>query len=175
MEVCYQAFIQQIFPSNPKSAVRTFQILNNDQRIKLITDELIPCLQENEVDRLEHFLKMANICYQNRNVFAHAMSHRTAENNKLRISKGTGKDNIGAQYLFSLDDLKEMADSSQKTFMFGLGVWGSISSRLTIDSYLAQGRMPPPFLHVPSLPEKPSLPRSWDQIREIPIPPHPPP
>jgi hypothetical protein len=179
VENCYQAFIQLIFQSNIKSAVRTFQILNNDQRIKLIRDELITTLPENEADRVEHFLTMANICYKNRNVFAHATSHSIAENDKLRISKGAGKgrDNIGAQYLFSLDYLKEMADSTHETFMFGINVWSAIQFRQTIDSYLAQGRPPPPFLllHVPSLPEKPSLPRSWDQIREIPTPPQPPP
>jgi hypothetical protein len=175
VENCYQAFIQQIFPSNIKSAVRTFQILNNDQCIKLIRDELITVLPENEADRVEHFLTMANICYQNRNVFAHATSHSIAENDKLRISKGTGKDNIGAQYLFSLDYLKEMADSTHETFMFGINVWGAIQTRQVRDSFLAQGRPPPPILHVPSLPKKPSLPRSWDQIREIPTPPPPPP
>ena len=91
VEKCYQAFIQQIFPSNIKS---TFQLLNNDQRIKLIIDELITILPENEAYRVEHFLKMANICYKNRNVFANATSHSAAENDKLRISKGTGKNNI---------------------------------------------------------------------------------
>jgi hypothetical protein len=77
VENCYQAFIQQIFPSNIKSAVRTFQILNNDQRVKLIKDELITVLPEKEADCVEHFLTMANICYQNRNMFSHATSHST--------------------------------------------------------------------------------------------------
>src|ERR1700719_257483 len=135
VENCYQAFIQQIFQSNIKSAIRTFQILNNDQGVRLIRDELITVLPETEADCVEHFLKMANICYQNRNVFGHATSHGTAENDKLRISKGTGKDNIGAQYLFSIDYLQEMADSTHETFMFGINVWGTIQVR---DSYLAQ-------------------------------------
>jgi hypothetical protein len=169
VETCYQAFIQQIYPLNMKSAIRVFQILNHDGRIRLIRDELITCLPGNEADCVEHFLTMANICYQNRNVFAHATSHSMAENDKLRISKGTGKDNIGAQYLFTLEDLKEMADSTHKTFSFGINVFAAIQTRQVIDSHLAQGRQLPSF-HALPLPEKPSLPRSWDQIREIPTP-----
>jgi hypothetical protein len=137
VENCYQAFIQQIFPLNVKSAVRTFQILNNDQRVRLIRDELITVLPGKEAGCVEHFLNMANICYQNRNVFSHATSHSAAENDKLRISKGTGKDNIGDQYLFSLDYLKEMADSTHETFTFGINVWGTIQpGKLEIATWL---------------------------------------
>lgn len=96
---------------------------------------------------------MANICYQNRNVFAHATPHSAAENDKLRISKGTGKDNIGAQHLFSLDDLKEMADSTHETVMFGLNVSSCIQTRQAIKSFLDRGMTPPRVLIASPLPK----------------------
>jgi hypothetical protein len=175
VEVCYQAFIQQIYPHNMKSAVRVFQILNNEQRVRLIRDELISSLPQNQADLVAHFLTMANICYANRNALAHATPHNIAEDDKLRISQGTGKNNIGKQYLFSLDALKEMADTTYDTFTFGISVFGMIQMSRAINDFLAQGKIPPSHFRIPSLPETPSLPRSWDQIREIPIPHQPPP
>jgi hypothetical protein len=173
VETAYQALMQLIFPHHLKSGIRVFQLFTNDQRVKLIRDELVASLSAEEADRVNHFLAMANICYANRNAFAHAQAHQTAHDDKFRISKGTGKENIGAQYLFKLDDLREIADATHGTFMFCLNIFAHIQIKSTIIDLARSGN---DFSWCPlmPLPEKPSLPRSWDQIREIPIP-HPPP
>jgi hypothetical protein len=173
IETAYQAFIQLIFPQHMQGGIRVFQLMNNDQRIKLIKEELMPSLGLLEADGLDHFLKMAHICYANRNALAHAHAHHNAFEEKFRISQG-GKNNVGAQYLFKLNDLREMADAAHATFMFGLSVWGYIQIKSTFIQMTKAGQ-DTSWLPLRSLPEKPSLPRSWDQIREIPTPRPPPP
>lgn len=165
VEVCFQAFIQQIFPNHLKAGIRTFELLGYDQRLKLIRSDLFPQLTDEETDRVEHFFKCSNICKENRNIIAHAQHHATSEEGKLRLT--TQSANSSAQFLVSLDGLREMADSAQETFTFGLSVWSVIQLRLSNDAWVKQG-VPPRFFQ--PLPQKPALPRSWDQIREAPKP-----
>lgn len=174
IETAYQAFFQLIFPAHCGSGIRAFQLLSNEQRVRLIRDELIAKLSGNEADWIDYFLKCANICYANRNVFAHAHAHPTPSEDKFRISKGTGRDNVGAQYLFKLEDIRSMADEAHETFLFGIKTFAYFQSRATIAHSLAGGQDASWVPQMP-LPQKLSLPRSWDQIREIPTPPPPPP
>lgn len=171
----YQAFIQLVFPSHMKAGIRTFDLLNNDGRIALIRDELPAFLNEKERDLLDHFLKAAYICKENRNVLAHSGYGISSDAERIILSKGRSKNaQSGSQMTLSVKAIREMADATFWTANFGLGLWSAVQVRISNESWAAQGVVP---RFSQPLPEKPPLPRKWDQIRDAdraPAPPQPP-
>jgi hypothetical protein len=173
VEGSYQAFIQLVFPHNLKAAISTYELMNNDSRIKLIRSELFGTLNQKENELLEYFFKSANICMANRNVIAHSHYSNQAPGDHLLLSKGRSKDQQSVNiFTFSITGIREMADATYLTAFFGMNLWSAINIRIS-NEYWASVGVPPKFSF--PLPEKPPLPRSWDQIREAPKPPQPPP
>ncbi len=169
IEADYQAFIQLIFPFHMKAGIETFELLGNDERIKLIRAELPEKLLEDEVSLLEYFFTSANICKENRNVIAHAHYGNQPSGEDILLSRSRGQLRV---FTFSISAVREMADSTHATAKFGLDIWSAINLRLS-NKALAQRGIAPTFFQ--PLPEKPPRPRKWDQIREAPKPPRPPP
>ena len=173
IESAYEAQIQLVFPLHRMAGYRAFELLSNDGRIKLIREGLSDILNVDEKAYFEYFFKSSNICRTNRNVLAHSsyfgqpsdtVLTLTTTNNRLQSAQP-----ISA---FSLISIKEMADATYRVAQFGFRMFITISSRRGHELLRSQGSM---VGLPPALPEKPTLPRSWDQIREAPTPsPNPP-
>jgi hypothetical protein len=155
----YQAFIQLLFPTNVKAAVKIFELLGNEGRWGLIHDELAPTLPPVEADLVEYFLKCAAICKENRNAVMHAHIFIVEDPNNIgmnKLSSGTG---ITKQYQFDISAIRAIADDAHNTQQFGLNLWASISLRMSNEFWAQQGTQPQAFL---PLPRKPVQPRKWD-------------
>ncbi len=172
IESAYQCFIQLIFPHHMKAGIGVYELLNNDGRVKLIRSEVPGLISDMEKDLLEYFFKSAFICKDNRNAIAHSHYGNQA-GDLLLLTKGRSKDQQSTnRFTFTVTGLREMADSSYATAFFGYQLFSSIQVRVSNEAWARQGVAPKVFV---PLPEKPPLPRSWDQIRDIPKPPPPPP
>jgi hypothetical protein len=62
VETAYKTFIELIFPNHLKAGLHVYELLGNDERVKLIRGELSETLNKQENDLSEHFFKAANIC-----------------------------------------------------------------------------------------------------------------
>jgi hypothetical protein len=173
VETAYQTFTQLIFAHNMKAGVHAFELLGNDERVRLIRAQLPGLANEQELDLLDHFIKSANICKENRNVLAHAgYSNQPSEELIVMTTKGSkGRSSLN-RIKFSVGGIREMADATYATAFFGMNLWSAINLRLSNQAWTSRGVSPRFFQ---SLPEKPPLPSSWVQIREAPKPDQPPP
>jgi hypothetical protein len=70
VEDAYQCFTQLVFPNHMKAGIQVFELMRNDERVKLIRSELPSIILKVEYDLVDYFLKCANICKQNRNSIA---------------------------------------------------------------------------------------------------------
>jgi hypothetical protein len=173
VETAYQTFIQLIFANNVTAGIHAFELLGNDERVKLIRAQLPSIATEHEIDLLDHFIKSTNICKEYRNVLAHAGYANQPADELILMTKGLSKDRQSTNLIrFSVGGIREMADATYATAGFGLNLWTAMNLRLSNEAWISRGT-PPRFL--PSLPEKPPLPRNWVQIREAPKPDPPPP
>jgi hypothetical protein len=173
VETAFQTLIQLVFPHNIKAGIHTFELLGNDERMKLIRAQLPDIANENELELLEHLIKSANICKEYRNVLAHTSYPNQPSEETILMLKGLSKDRSSTNlFKFTVTGIREMADATYITAQFGFALWSAINLRLSNASW-AQHGVVPTFL--PSLPEKPPMPRNWGQIREGPKPAQPPP
>jgi hypothetical protein len=148
-----------------KAGIQVFELMSNDERVKLIRSELPSIISTGEYDLVDYFLTCANICKHNRNAIAHAHLGDQAPSENILLSTGRGSQRV---FTVNLADLREMADATYATALFGRSIWAAICLRL--NNHALRGF--PPGSYLSSL-EKPSLPRSWGQIREVPRPPEP--
>jgi hypothetical protein len=169
VETAYKTFIELIFPNHLTAGLHVYELLGNDERVKLIRGELSETLNKQENDLLEHFFKAANICKAYRNVIAHSNYSPRAYGERIILRKGMSKDRNSVNlFYFSVTGVREMADATYCTAKFGLDLRTSVLLRTSNESLVRRGMQPNFSL---ALPEKPPLPRSWDQIREAPKPP----
>jgi len=164
VETAYQTMIQLIFPHHMKAGIHAFELLGNDQRVKLISAGFSEIATAQELDLLRSFLKHANICKDYRNVLCHAGYPNQPPGELIVMSNGTSKDRSNMKLTrFTVAGIREMADTTYATAKFGFDLWSAVNLRISNASWLASG-VTPRFL--PSLPKSPPQPRSWEQIRE---------
>jgi hypothetical protein len=173
VETVYQTFIQLIFPDHMAAGIHVYELLGNDERAKLIRAHLPSIATNEEFGLVDHFLTYANICRVYRNILAHSGYANQPPDDLIRLTRGSSKDRKTLTSVqFSVAGIREMADTTYIAAQFGFAVWSAIQLRLSNESWAAKGVVPQFSL---SLPEKPPLPRSWDQIRANPKPAQPPP
>jgi hypothetical protein len=166
VETAYQALLQLVFPQHNKAGIHAFELLSLDGWYKLIRAHFPDFATAEEMELIEYFMKSSNICKENRNVIAHAGHPNQVAASTIMMTGKVSKDRSSLDLIyFDLLSLREMADATYTTANFGLNLWSAINRRLTNASLQAQGLAPKFFS---SLPEKPPLPRKWDQIREAP-------
>ena len=164
VETAFQAFIQLVFPYHMKAGIHTFELLGNDERVKLIRSQLADIATKEEQDLLEYFIKSADICKVNRNILAHASYPNQPPGDRIMITKGTSKDRSTINTItLDVSAVREMADATYSIAAFGFDLWSTINLRLSNAYWIARGVTPKFF---PSLPGKPSLPRKWEQVRD---------
>lgn len=169
VERAYQCLIQYAFLGNVKLALRTFELLGNDQRMAFIRQECIPLATGEFAEHLNHFLACAGRCKENRNAIAHANFNYTADVSLLKIDRGRSKDgNSVPQYNFELSELRKIADEIHAVAEYGIRIWMALEILRTNH---AVGGVPPHAAATLLLasPGKPAQPRKWShRSRSIP-------
>jgi hypothetical protein len=166
VETAFQALVQLVFPQNLKAGIHTFELLGFDGWSKLIRAHFPDFATAEEMELIEHLMRSSSVCKENRNIVAHAGHPSQVEGSTIVLTGKVSKDRSSLDLIrFDLSALREMADATYATANFGLNLWSAINMRLTNASLQAQGLVPKFFS---PLPEKPLLPRKWDQIREAP-------
>jgi len=155
IEVTYHGFILLLIPDG-KVAQRVYELLGNESRAALIRDELPAKLHNDEQrDALQHFLKAAAICKENRNAVAHAEYIAGEKPDTLIAYRGRSRDLVRHRFHeLPLDALHAIQSEIQTTAMYGVELYLA----LTLAAIPASG-----------LPAKPPLPRKWD-LRSPPMP-----
>jgi hypothetical protein len=155
IEVTYHGFIMMLIPDK-HVALRVYELLGNESRWALVRDELPAKLHSDaERDRLQHFLKAAAICKENRNAVAHAEYVASDKPDTLIAYRGRSKDLTRHRFHeLPLEALHAIKSEIQDTAMYGVKLYLALAFRGEPDS---------------PLPDKPPLPRKWD-LRSPPIP-----
>lgn len=169
VEAIYNALIQLALPYNIAGAVALFDAFNNAERQHFIREVLLPTLSKPHRELVDHFLRAAGICTENRNTLAHARTVPTKIEDLMRLIKGKGinrKDPAPMDHHISLAGLRQMADEANATHQFGWHIWSYLKFKRSDLSHLPE-EMQKLIALVP-LPQKPPLPRTWGQYSQPP-------
>ena len=160
VEDSYHALFQTMGQNDPKFALFAFDLLGNDSRAQMLGKHFPEACGIQYQEPIDHFLKCAAICKENRNAIAHSSFSSDQDPNLLLISKGLdSKRERVRQYRFSLASLREMADHTYVTAGYGLAIFAHVTIvRAAINGDTEWRKKL--LAQLPSL-DKPPLPRKW--------------
>lgn len=141
------------------AAIRAFELMGNESRWQFIRDECSRVLDPEETEHVDHFLTCAAICKENRNAIAHATVLPTLAEAPALLSLRRGRNpgtGLHRDYHFPLGALRQMADETYATGLFGQGVARyALLRRLALPDRVREALEPL------TLPDRPPLPRKW--------------
>lgn len=156
IERAYEALFQFMFQGNIKLSQRSFELLGNQSRWQLISDICGELTTPEQAEHIQHFLRCAAICKENRNAVAHADYQNGPDEETIRLLKGRNKaDDSVRDYHFNVASIRQIADEAHLVGEYGFLIF----------LHLESARVIPPehraTLHLPLL-YKPPVPKKWD-------------
>jgi len=162
VETAYSAFFQLLLAAQVPAAIDLFYLLGNDSRWQFISDESKRSLPASDAANVAYFLKCAAICKENRNAVVHADVSPQKDPTVVMLTKGRDPTkSFLKQYWLSVEALRQMADETRATALYGIRVWSHINITRTHAAAPAESKEFLAMVLRQSSLERPPLPRKW--------------
>lgn len=163
LESWHRSLFWLCIPKQQEESAVIASLMTYDAISKAIEVLLVPAQDEGTKSAIKYFLQIASICRENRNVIAHSLSYTIPSTNMLSAFKANVRaPSLGSASMFDSDGLWEMDEAIRGAAWYGMMVfmhiWGIYGNSGKIPDFA------PPVEPVP-LPDRPQLPRPWNQIR----------